>query len=149
MAKKIIKEDNEMVVQEDTMIKDLQVLWSILQLTAPEDDFEYLEEKIVRRLESFPITNFTVVAYEGYNVYQQKIPWYKLSEFNSRPKKVMHAVVMLETEGGTSSAGYSAAQNALTFRKGDGPLKFYNFKNALGSSEIFNEFSIIMQRILR
>lgn len=149
MAKKIIKEDNEVVVQEDTMIKDLQVLWSILQLTAPEDDFEYLEEKIKRRLENFPPTNFEIVAYEGYNVYQQKIPWYKLSMYQATPKKVMHAVVMLENENGTSSAGYSAAQNALTFRKGDGPLKFYNFKNALGTSEIFNEFSIIMQRILR
>jgi hypothetical protein len=151
--KKIFKE-NETPIKKDNMMEDLQILWAMLDRTAPENDLRYLIEKIEKMAENFPTSNFKIVKIEGFNVYEKKIPWHKIS-LNSNIQKVMHPILHLETKDSTDenlnivTIGYNKAQNFLSFRKNNDPLKFYNFKNNFGTSEIANEFQIIMRRLLR
>lgn len=149
--RKQIKE-NDLVPQDDTLIKDLRILWALVGTIAPADDFEFLESKLMRMIDKFTPTNYEVISYEGYNIYEKKIPWYELTQLTSKsiPRKIMHAVVTIKAGSGEISVGYNPAQNSLSFKKGNNDLKFYNFKSDVANSaEIFNEFQAIMKRLLR
>lgn len=144
---KVIKENDNIENTPDRL--NFYLLYNLLRLVGNSE--QHLNELISRLLSDHDMSNlmYELVNYEIKPIYQRKLSWWQLSEFDIDPEKVYHAIYELKTENNKITISYNEAQNALSFAKNDGPVKFYNFKNKQGYTEFFTEAKIIFMKLLK
>jgi len=150
--RKVLKENSEV----DTNISLLTLFKALMMVDAGANK---LENDIVSAFENVK-TNliFDVMDIETKEIYQQRMSWHSMREFEELPEKVNHAIIEIATDNGFVSVGYNPASNFLSFSKNEGPVKFYSFTNKprafvndperISNEPMYKEFKIIMERLL-
>lgn len=99
---------------------------------------------------------FDLMDVEAKTIFEKRMSWYLIREFEEAPQKVNHAIIEIATDNRVLSLAYNPASNFLSFSKDGGPVKFYSFtnknknmsSNRLINSEMYNEFKVIAERLL-
>lgn len=99
---------------------------------------------------------FDLMDVETKTIFEKRMSWHLIREFEEAPQKVNHAIIEIATDSRVLSLAYNPASNFLSFSKDSGPVKFYSFTNKnknmssdrLISSEMYNEFKVIAERLL-
>jgi hypothetical protein len=144
---RVIKENDNIENTPDNL--NFYLIYNLLTLVGNSE--QHLNELISRLLSDHDMSNlmYELIDYEVKPIYQRKMSWWQLSEFDLDPEKVYHAIYEFKTQSGKLTIAYNEAQNALSFAKSDGPIKFYNIKNKPGHTEFFSELKIIFMKLLK
>lgn len=144
---RVIKENDNIKKTPDNL--NFYLLYHLLELVGNSE--QHLNEQISRLLSDHDMSQlmYELVNYEVKPIYQRKMSWWQLSDFDLDPEKVYHAIYEFKTQSGKLTIAYNGAQNALSFSKNDGPVKFYNIKNKQGFTEFFQELKVIFTKLLK
>lgn len=135
--------------------RNVSILTLFTALTTLNKNADDLVNEVVNKFEAVKDKLiFDVMDVEAKEIYQKRMSWHSIREYEEDPEKVNHAIIEVATDDLTLSLGYNPASNFLSFSKDGGPVKFYSFMTKvkpgikLLESGLFEEFKIIMERLL-